>query len=67
MDSLGYLFAAYAIIWLIIFAYSYSISSRQRALWREIQALKEVVEEERATSGAKPASSRESSFAEIEG
>lgn len=43
MDALTYLFAAYAVIWLVVFVYSYSISSRQKSLEREIEMLKTIV------------------------
>ncbi|MBI2865449.1 MAG: CcmD family protein [Chloroflexi bacterium] len=42
-EKLLYLFAAYTIIWLAVFAYSFSLSSRQKALQREIEALREAL------------------------
>lgn len=67
MEALTYLFAAYSIIFLIIFIYAYSIGSRQRALWREIRALKDTVEEERQANPTRKPEPQKSSFAEIEG
>ena len=41
MENLGYLFAAFAIVWAVIFGYVLSLSRRQRQLRREIDSLKE--------------------------
>jgi CcmD family protein len=46
LENLAYLFAAYAVIWTVMFVYSYSISARQKALDREIRMLKAVLAEE---------------------
>jgi len=45
VGNLAYLFAAYAIIWLLVLIYSYSISARQRSVQREIELLKAVLAE----------------------
>ncbi len=45
-DALIYVFAAYTVIWLISFAYLYSIGSRQKRLQKEIEALKSAWPEE---------------------
>mgnify|MGYP002153773633 CR=1 FL=1 len=45
MDNLVYLYAAYTVIWLIVFAYIYYLSRRQLALQREIEVLKRRLEE----------------------
>lgn len=45
MDNLIYLFAAYAIIWLAVMLYSFSIAARQKSLEREIEMLKAVLAE----------------------
>jgi len=45
MGSLGYLFAAFAVIWIALLLYSFSIGTRQRALEREIDLLKAMLEE----------------------
>ena len=47
MDNLSYLFAAYTVIWLLVFAYIFYLSRRQRALQREIEALQRRLEEHR--------------------
>jgi CcmD family protein len=41
MENLSYLFAAYTIIWAVIFGYLYLIQRKQRRLDREIELLKE--------------------------
>ena len=43
--NLPYLFAAYTITWIGFFAYLYYVSQRQRALRREVEALREALEE----------------------
>ena len=40
-SNLGYLFAAYSIIWLLVFGYVFILIRRERALRKEIVALKE--------------------------
>ncbi|MDA8210876.1 MAG: CcmD family protein [Clostridia bacterium] len=36
---MGYLFAAYSVIWIVIFGYVFSIGQRQKQLEREVEAL----------------------------
>jgi len=43
MENLGYLFAAFSIVWAVIFGYVFSLSRRQRHLWRELDSLKETM------------------------
>jgi len=43
MENAGYLFAAYTIIWVVLFGYVLLLLSRQRKLRREIDSLKEVL------------------------
>jgi CcmD family protein len=45
MNNLVYLFAAYALIWALVFLYVYSIANRQRSLEREIAALRDALED----------------------
>ncbi|MGE5618232.1 MAG: CcmD family protein [Sphingomonadaceae bacterium] len=45
MGNLTFLFAAYAIIWLAMLLYSYSIAARQKTLSEEIETLKAVLAE----------------------
>lgn len=45
MENLVYLFVAYAVIWLAVLLYSYSIAARQKSLEREIEMLKAVLAE----------------------
>lgn len=45
MENLTYLFAAFAVIWLAVLLYSFSIGARQKSLEREIEMLKTVLAE----------------------
>ena len=44
MDNLVYLFAAYAVFWVVTFAFVFSMSRRQKRLQREIEALRRALE-----------------------
>jgi CcmD family protein len=46
MENAGYLFAAYAIVWAVLFGYIFILSRRQKRLRREIDLLKEVLHKE---------------------
>ena len=39
MDNLGYLFAAFAVIWAVVFGYILILMNRQKKLKREIEKL----------------------------
>ncbi len=43
--NLGYLFAAYSILWLIIFSYVFILGRKQSELKREIDELRRIAEE----------------------
>ena len=43
--NLPYLFAAYTVTWIGFFAYLYYLSQRQRSLRREVEMLREALEE----------------------
>ncbi len=45
MKNLDFLFAAYSVIWFLFFGYMVSLSSRQKKLSQEIEALKRVLDE----------------------
>ncbi len=45
-SNLGYLFAAYSIIWLLVFGYVFVLIRREKALRKEIAALKEGMKKE---------------------
>lgn len=47
MKNLEFLFAAYSVVWLLFYGYLASVSSRQKKLAQEIEALKRVLDEER--------------------
>ena len=46
MSNLEYLFAGYAVVWILLFGYMFSISRRQKGLEREIEMLKDLKKEE---------------------
>ncbi len=46
MDNLNYLFAAYSIIWLVLFGYVLFLLGRERKLRRDIESLKNQVKEQ---------------------
>ncbi|MDQ7054713.1 MAG: CcmD family protein [candidate division KSB1 bacterium] len=45
MENLGYLFAGYAVVWLLLFGYMFSIAKRQKQLEKEIELLKDLKSE----------------------
>jgi CcmD family protein len=45
VENLGYLFAAFAVVWAITFGYLLVLLARQRTLRREIDSLKKVLSE----------------------
>ena len=51
-DNLIYLFAAFAITWIVLFLYAFFIARRQREVEREIHTLRERLEANRAEGGS---------------
>ena len=45
MENLGYLLAAFAVVWAVLFGYLFLLLSGQRRLRREINSLKEAFEQ----------------------
>ena len=45
MENAGYLFAAFGIVWALVFGYLLLLFNRQRRLHREIDSLKEALKE----------------------
>lgn len=45
MENAGYIFAAYTVVWAVVFGYVLSLFYRQRRLRREIDSLKELLKE----------------------
>jgi CcmD family protein len=43
MQNLPYLFATYAIVWLVLFAYLFVVAAQVRAVRRDLELLKERV------------------------
>ena len=42
-----YLFTAYAVVWILLFAYIISVSSKQKQLDQEIRTLRQILEKRR--------------------
>lgn len=47
MDNLGFLFAAYSVVWGVLFFYIVSLARRNRSLAREIEELRELLKNRR--------------------
>ena len=47
MENLNYLFAAFTVVWALIFLYVMLLSRRNRSLEQEIEELRELVERRR--------------------
>lgn len=45
MDNLSFLFAAFAAVWTLFFAYLIALTRRNHALQREIEELRELLEQ----------------------
>ena len=45
MENAGYMLAAFAVTWAVVFGYVFVLVSRQRRLRREIDSLKEMLKE----------------------
>ncbi len=47
MENAGFFFAAYTIIWALVFGYLLVLYNRQQRIQREIDSLKETLKEDR--------------------
>ncbi|MCE2441230.1 MAG: CcmD family protein [Candidatus Latescibacteria bacterium] len=52
MQHLGYMAAAYAIIWAAILIYFLGLGRREREIWTELHALRESIGERKAEAGS---------------
>ena len=50
-DNLIYLFAAFAVTWIVLFLYSFFLGRRQREVEREIQTLRHHLQSDRDKEG----------------
>ncbi len=50
MENAGYLFAAFAVVWVVVFGYILLLLNRLRRLRREIDSLKEAMKEKTVES-----------------
>ena len=48
MDHFPYLFAAYAVVWLVLFLYVFSLDRRSRRAERELEELKRLLDDRRS-------------------
>jgi CcmD family protein len=55
MKNLSYLFAAYTAIWVLLFFYVANIARRNRALQREIDELRQLLQRRGSASSAEQA------------
>jgi len=47
MGNLPYLVAAYALVWIVLFAYLFNLSRKNKALQRELETIKEILASQR--------------------
>jgi CcmD family protein len=52
MPNLPYLFAAYAILWLVLFGYLFVVATQMRAVRRDVDQLKERLATPAASTAA---------------
>ena len=53
-DNLIYLFAAFAVTWIVLFLYSFFLAMRQREVEREVQALRHRLQSEEKERDGEP-------------
>ncbi len=53
MPGFGYLAAAYAVVWVVMFVYLMSIVVREKKIERELEALNRIVTDRERGSGRK--------------
>ncbi len=54
MENAGYLFAAFAIAWAVVFGYVVVLFNREKKLERDIQSLRESLKQKGAGGGIAP-------------
>ncbi len=47
MNNMGFLFAAYSVIWLGVFIYVFFLLQREKKLWRDIETLQAEMKEKK--------------------
>jgi len=52
MEHVSYLFAAFLAVWIIIFFYLLSLSRRHRDLAREVETLRQMMEQKNSSHSA---------------
>ena len=48
MENAVFLFAAYTIVWIVVFGYIFQLHRKQKKLWRTINLLKENLDKDRS-------------------
>ena len=48
MERFPYLFAAYTVVWVVLFAYVWSVDRRARRAERELEEMRKALERERS-------------------
>lgn len=56
MDNMGYLLAAYTIIWAVIFGYVLFMQRKQRKLQMQVTLLQKSIEKQKTNNHAQPGS-----------
>lgn len=47
MENMPYLFAAFAVVWILIFYYVHRMSQKQKQLLKDIEQIKKIVAEKK--------------------
>jgi CcmD family protein len=58
MERFPYLFSAYTIVWVVLFAYVWSVDRRTRRAERELEEMRKALERERSPTRAGPPGTR---------
>jgi len=51
MDNMGYLFAAYTVIWAVVFGYVFFMQRKQRGLQRQLDSLNRAAYDSETADG----------------
>lgn len=51
---MSYLFAAFSVVWIVVFLYILSLARRQRQLAREVEALRQMMDQKGAARSSSP-------------
>jgi CcmD family protein len=51
MQNINYFFAAYVIVWIVLFFYLFSITRREKKIQRELMELNRLISQSKGTGG----------------